>query len=117
MSYPLDEAQSILKDGWDAIQERSITRDDDGDKSMSRAVEMFNAYMGGDRYMSESDGWEFMSLLKKARSKQGNIHRDDYVDGAAYTALAGEARIREEAEGNPGTVRQMQNDEAGWNRG
>ena len=31
-----------------------------------------------------------MALLKVARTKLGNLNKDDYVDGAGYLAIAGE---------------------------
>ena len=55
---------------------------------------MFNAWMGK-KALKESEGWMFMCFVKDARAKQGDFHMDDYVDGAAYQALSGQARMRE----------------------
>lgn len=88
-------APAILALGAQALQDRASSRDQpDGERSMARAVAMFNAYAGGDRRMSETDGWMFMVLLKAARAAQGKVNEDDYVDGAAYFALAGESATR-----------------------
>jgi len=88
-------APAILALGAQALQDRASSRDrPDGERSMARAVDMFNAYAGGDRRMSETDGWMFMVFLKAARAAQGKVNEDDYVDGAAYFALAGESATR-----------------------
>lgn len=88
-------APAILARGAKALLDRAASRDQpDGERSMARAVEMFNAYAGGDRRMSETDGWMFMVFLKAARAAQGKVNEDDYVDGAAYFALAGERAVR-----------------------
>lgn len=88
-------APAILARGAQALQDRAASRDrPDGERSMARAVAMFNAYAGGDRRMSETDGWMFMVFLKAARAAQGKVNEDDYVDGAAYFALAGESATR-----------------------
>lgn len=88
-------APAILALGARALQDRAASRDQpDGERSMARAVAMFNAYAGGDRRMSETDGWMFMVFLKAARAVQGTVNEDDYIDGAAYFALAGESATR-----------------------
>jgi len=56
---------------------------------MSRTVAAFNGLTG--HTLSEVQGWQFMVLLKLARANGGAFHLDDYIDGAAYAALAGEA--------------------------
>lgn len=60
---------------------------------MKRAVDAFNALTG--HKLTEREGWLFMVALKAARATAGAHNPDDYEDGAAYFALAGEA-----AEGN-----------------
>jgi hypothetical protein len=49
----------------------------------------FNALTGHE--LSERDGWLFMVMLKAARATAGGHNPDDYEDGAAYFALAGES--------------------------
>lgn len=95
------DAPSILIAAAEAIDNRAQERDHtDGERSMLRAVEMFNAWRGpgrqfGARALSEREGWVFMALLKLARAAGGRHRLDDYIDGAAYVALAGEASERE----------------------
>jgi hypothetical protein len=54
---------------------------------------MFNLLTGCS--LSHEDGWVFMGILKMVRSRQGQFKADNYEDGAAYFALAGEAASRE----------------------
>lgn len=87
---PLPDACSILIDGADAITARANQRDQpNGERSMARTVNAFNAMFG--TQLTEPQGWQFMQLLKMARSSAGAHHLDDYTDGAAYCALAGES--------------------------
>lgn len=105
-------APAILALGAQALQDRASSRDQPGgERSMARAVDMFNAYAGGDRRMSETDGWMFMVFLKAARAVQGKVNEDDYIDGAAYFALAGESATR----GGPETA-PLQNSPGGWTK-
>ena len=85
----LKAASDILLCAADCITERAAQRDKpDGERSMARAVASFNALT--EHRLSERDGWLFMAILKAARA-QGSLHHiDDYVDMAAYSALAGE---------------------------
>ncbi len=84
-------AQDILRGGADAIDARAAQRDmPGGERSMARAVAAFNGLVGGDRRLTETEGWLFMVCLKAARATAGALNLDDYVDGAAYFALAGE---------------------------
>ena len=67
---------------------------------MSKTVAAFNAMTG--HSLTEEQGWKFMVCLKLVRSEHdargvesptGNRKRqtDNFVDGAAYFGLAGEA--------------------------
>jgi hypothetical protein len=49
--------------------------------------------------LSEVEGWQFMSLLKKARGAGGAYREDDHVDDVAYCALAAEAAAKTEEGG------------------
>ena len=60
-----------------------------GERSMAKTVELFNVLKGTE--LTEEDGWKFMQLLKLVRSEQGVFRADNFVDGAAYASLAGEA--------------------------
>ena len=61
---------------------------------MARTVDMFNALT--DHALSEREGWMFMVCLKAARAQVGRLQLDDYTDGGAYFALAGESAVGEE---------------------
>ena len=82
-------ATDILLAGADALDDRAAQRDQpDGERSMLRTVGAFNILTG--HALTEADGWLLMSVLKMARSRGGRHVLDDYIDGAAYVALAGE---------------------------
>ena len=82
-------AASILRNAAGHIEQRAALRDTpEGERSMLRTVEAFNALTG--KQLSERDGWLFMALLKAARATAGGHNPDDYEDMAAYAALMGE---------------------------
>ena len=84
------KAQQFLKEGVATMDERGKDRDAGEERSMGKTVRAFNALTGHD--ISERDGWLFMAVLKAARAATTPTGRvDDYVDGAAYFALAGES--------------------------
>lgn len=88
-------ATEILHAGAECIADRGAQRDQpDGERSMSRAVTAFNSLTG--HSLTGRDGWMFMVALKAARACTygGRHNADDYVDGGAYFALAGEAAER-----------------------
>lgn len=86
-------APDILIAAADAISDRASLRDQpNGERSMARAVASFNAIYGTD--ITELQGWQFMVLLKMARSVAGRVNVDDFTDAAAYAALAGECAQR-----------------------
>lgn len=98
MSFELVEplhnnaAPDLLLEAADAIGHRAAQRDQpDGERSMRRTVAAFNAMYG--TRLTEEQGWRFMEILKIARAAGGKPHRDDYIDGAAYSALAGECAL------------------------
>lgn len=87
-------AVEILQEAADCIGNRASERDQEEERSMARATNIFNAYRRGTGPLTETDGWMFMVCLKMARAAQGNFKLDDYVDGAAYFALAAESEMR-----------------------
>ena len=95
----LPTAPDLLIEAADTIGNRSDERDNaDGERSMARAVQMFNVWRGPSNHrwgLAEADGWAFMVFLKLARAAEGKHRRDDWVDGAAYMALACECIVRE----------------------
>lgn len=86
-------APEILAAAAECISQRAASRDLPAERSMARTVAAFNAITGRD--LSEREGWLFMVALKAARATAGAHNPDDYVDGAAYFALAGERAGRE----------------------
>jgi len=92
----MKSAALLLRDAANVIDERGKLRDNaQGERSMSRAVESFNALVGGDKRLTELEGWLFMCCLKMARATAGRNHLDDFTDLAGYAALAGECVSRE----------------------
>jgi hypothetical protein len=88
---------TLLRQAADVIDERGRQRDTaGGERSMKRAVEMFNVMSGG-CVLTELDGWLFMCVLKMSRATAGRFHLDDFTDLAGYAALAAECGIRENA--------------------
>lgn len=83
-----------LRAAAQAIADRASQRDcESGERSMYRAVQTFNALTG--HTLTERDGWVFMNILKLSRAQSSAengapANLDDYIDGAAYMALAGE---------------------------
>ena len=59
---------------------------------MPRIVAAFNALTGHN--LTETDGWQFMLLLKLVRGRVTPGHADSALDGVAYAALAGESALR-----------------------
>lgn len=86
---PKPQAVNILRGAAAAIDNRAAQRDQGSERSMAKAVAAFNALYGHN--LTEVEGWQFMSMLKKSRASQGCFVLDDYLDDAAYCALAGEA--------------------------
>ncbi len=89
MSDPVT-AYGFLEAAASEMSDRSKTYDaPQGERSMGKTIAAFNALTGHE--LTEQQGWQFMELLKIARSNQGGYRTDCFVDGAAYAALAGEA--------------------------
>ena len=86
-------AGTILQNAAAEMQDRAASRDTpEGERSMGRCVKAFNAMFGTE--LTETQGWQFMELLKMARSAGGEFRLDDFTDGVAYAALAGESESR-----------------------
>ena len=87
-------AHEFLEKGVEHMKDRASQRDsEDGERSMKRCVEAFNALEG--TTLTETQGWKFMVMLKMARSVSGDFTADDYEDMAAYAGLAGESASME----------------------
>ncbi len=88
-------AHEFLEKGVGHMKDRASQRDaEDGERSMKRCVEAFNALEG--TTLTETQGWKFMVMLKMARSVSGDFTADDYEDMAAYAGLAGESASMED---------------------
>ena len=86
-------AHGILQNAAAEMLDRAASRDTPkGERSMGRCVKAFNAMFGTE--LTETQGWQFMELLKMARSAGGEFRLDDFTDGVAYAALAGECEAR-----------------------
>lgn len=87
-------AADLINEARRLLTARGEQRDKpSGERSMKATVNAFNALFG--TALTETQGWQFMELLKISRSTGGRVVRDDYVDGSAYAALAGEAALAE----------------------
>ena len=87
------QAGTILQNAAAEMLDRAASRDTpEGERSMGRCVKAFNAMFGTE--LTETQGWQFMELLKMARSVGGEFRLDDFTDGVAYAALAGESESR-----------------------
>ena len=64
-----------------------------GERSMAAVVKAFNALF--DQNLTETQGWQFMVLLKMRRlyTAQGH-HEDSAADEVSYSALAAESSAR-----------------------
>lgn len=79
-------ASNLLRQAAELIDQRAVSRDRPAERSMRAAVEAFNVLTG--LSLTELQGWTFMAVLKIARAQGGTLNPDDYLDGAAYLALA-----------------------------
>jgi len=88
-------AQSILNAAAGHMQARAATYDKpEGERSMGKAVQAFNAITGRD--LSEAEGWLLLAVLKNVRLFQRpGYHADSAEDAVAYGALLAEAKARE----------------------
>lgn len=84
-------APDILDKAAGHMRDRASTYDRaKGERSMGKAVAMFNACHGTS--LSEEQGWHLMELVKHVRYFTApGYHADSVEDGAAYAALRGEA--------------------------
>lgn len=118
-------ANEILTTAAGHLQDRAATYDrPEGERSMGATVAALKAVTG--IAMTEEQGWLFMVLLKAVRTQQGRHRGDNYEDGAAYFALAGEtaaierlspaeasAKLQEIATAKPARAEELQADEQG----
>jgi hypothetical protein len=86
-------AEQFLSQAADLLVERGKQYDKPcGERSMGSTVKAFNAITN--KTLSESEGWLFMSILKRVRQFQGPYHKDSAEDSVSYSALEAEALER-----------------------
>lgn len=91
---PLAEAPELLGRAARHMHDRSSTYDKpEGERSMGRAVQAFNAITG--HTLSESEGWLLLQVLKDVRLfTRSEYHADSAEDCIAYAALKAEAKSK-----------------------
>lgn len=87
-------APRFLESAAQHMKDRAEQRDSGtGERSMDKTVAAFNTIYNHE--LTTEEGWMFMALLKMVRASNGVFVGDDYEDGAAYFALAGETASQE----------------------
>jgi hypothetical protein len=89
------KAPELLNRAAQLMAERGKQYDKpEGERSMGRAVQAFNAITCRD--ISEAEGWLLLQILKDVRLWQRpGYHADSAEDGIAYAALKAEAKQQE----------------------
>lgn len=93
----MNTAPEFLHRAASIMEERGKQYDKpDGERSMGRTVQAFNAITGQD--LTEEQGWQFMMVLKSVRffSNTSAPHRDSLEDAIAYSALMAECAMKGE---------------------
>jgi hypothetical protein len=92
MSVQNMNATEFLQAAIDTQAERGKQYDSpEGERSMGRTVQAFNAITGRD--LTEAEGWLLLQTLKDVRQWQNpdKYHHDSALDGVAYASLKAEA--------------------------
>lgn len=93
------KATEFLQAAIDTQAERGKQYDSpEGERSMGRTVQAFNAITGRD--LTEAEGWLLLQTLKDVRQWQNpdKYHHDSALDGVAYASLKAEALSAGEVE-------------------
>ena len=88
------KAPDILKKSAQHMLDRATTYDNpEGERSMAKTVQAFNAITGRD--ITTAEGWLMLAVLKQVRAFQnpGKPHVDSLEDGPAYLALMAEEML------------------------
>lgn len=86
------KSTEFLQAAIDTQAERGKQYDSpEGERSMGRTVQAFNAITGRD--LTEAEGWLLLQTLKDVRQWQNpdKYHHDSALDGVAYASLKAEA--------------------------
>ena len=86
-------AEDTLDCGIECLKQRGEGYDSCKERSMTKTVAMFNELTS--HKITETDGWQFMVLLKMVRHQQGEYNHDNLFDGVNYMALAVESASKE----------------------
>lgn len=87
--FKSDPAHGFLNEAAAVMEAKAKLRDTPGgERTAGKIADVFNALTGHN--LTEADAWLFLIVLKLVRSRNGKYNRDDYVDLAAYSGLAGE---------------------------
>ena len=88
-------APQLLEKAASHMRDRAATYDSpDGERSMAKTVEAFNAITGRD--LTETEGWLLLQVLKEVRLFQRpGYHADSAEDCIAYAALKAESKSKE----------------------
>lgn len=94
VEVPLAEAPELLGRAARHMHDRASTYDKpEGERSMGRAVQAFNAITGHN--LTESEGWLLLQVLKDVRLfTRSEYHPDSAEDCIAYAALKAEAKSK-----------------------
>ena len=88
------KAPDILKKSAQHMLDRAAAYDKpEGERSMAKTVQAFNAITGRD--ITTAEGWLMLAVLKQVRAFQnpGKPHVDSLEDGPAYLALMAEEML------------------------
>jgi hypothetical protein len=92
----MSEKENILALAKELVRNGREKTHGDVKKNHEQIAEFWNIYLDDKLKPMESITSDnvamMMALLKISRSTQGNLNVDDFVDGAAYIAIAGELR-------------------------
>jgi len=87
---PRYTADGILMRAADLLRERGKAYDNGQERSMARAVDMFN--IATDKGITEEQGWLLLQCVKIVREQTSHgFHQDSYEDDISYAALKAEA--------------------------
>jgi hypothetical protein len=92
---PIARAE-ILKQASDAVTRDRAATHGDAENSFSQIAATWSWWLG-ERLEGQIDAYDvsmMMALFKMARAKGNRHHFDNFVDAAAYSALAGEMANR-----------------------
>ena len=94
VEVPLAEAPELLGRAARHMHDRASVYDKpEGERSMGRAVQAFNAITGHN--LTEAEGWLLLQVLKDVRLfTRSEYHADSAEDCIAYAALKAEAKSK-----------------------